>query len=346
MSSEELEQTIQSLLSLLEPHFRERARRKFKRNVKEFQFTATQTTERMGASGRVLVSNVYYQAGDEQSFDTVALKFFQNSASAITEIRNAMDLEVKFRAAPEFGIPRVIFASTKNPVLIIYEGIIATNYDEIDVPKKAWEAGRLLATIHGGTIRPVETALYRDLSRMIGQHIAETGMERDISQGLRHYFEKMEGAQSGCNPFSDFHQSNVMIAATNNEIDRCYVIDPEFMQTGSFDRLEDTGTFFGHQLYQEYVATGAIDQARQDLHEFLNGYDSKLKELGAEPLRMIYPRGNPVSFFIAQWAIMDALDIALNRGGDLKSAETLTRLNFAKFILNPRNEFQFPVVNQ
>ncbi|MFV2014950.1 MAG: hypothetical protein ACC656_05960, partial [Candidatus Heimdallarchaeota archaeon] len=124
-------------------------KRKFRSTINQLEFTATQTTERVGASGRVLISNIYYETEFGEAIETVALKFFENTTSAITEIRNAMMLEIKFRAAPEFGIPRVIFASTKDPVLIIYEGIQATNYDEMVIEKKAWEAGRLLATIHG-----------------------------------------------------------------------------------------------------------------------------------------------------------------------------------------------------
>jgi hypothetical protein len=341
--SYELEQTVQTMLPILKNHFLEKAKKEFQAKIENLEFTATQTTERAGASGRVLISNIYYKTEHGEAIETVALKFFENTNSAITEIRNAMVLEIKFRAAPEFGIPKVIFASTKDPVLIIYEGIQATNYDELDMDKKAWEAGRLLATIHGTEIRPVDKTLYRDLQRMIGVQLAETGFEQIISQGMGYYYQQLENAYSGCNPFSDFHQSNVMIKSFNDyHIGKVYVIDPEFMQKGSFDRLEDVGTFFGFQLFQEFEKSNSITQGLEDVNEFFEGYQSKQLEMGGVPWNQMYPSGCPLPFFLAQWALMDALDMVINRGGDLKSPEALTRLNYAKYILQLENVFQFP----
>ncbi|MCE7737008.1 MAG: hypothetical protein GPJ54_19135 [Candidatus Heimdallarchaeota archaeon] len=340
--SSELEQTVQTMLPILKNHFYEMAQRKFRAKINQLEFTATQTTERAGASGRVLISNIYYKTEYGEATETVALKFFENTNSAITEIRNAMMLEIKFRAAPEFGIPRVIFASTKDPVLIIYEGIQATNYDEIEIEKKAWEAGRLLATIHGSEVRPVDKTLYRDLQRMIGAQLAETGFEQQISNGMGYYYQMLENAHSGCDPFSDYHQSNVMIRTINSEISKVYIIDPEFMQKGSFDRLEDIGTFFGYQLFQEFEEKHHVNTGLKDIHEFFVGYQSKMHEMGGPNWKQIYPDGCALPFFLGQWALMDALDMVINRGGNLKSPEALTRLNFAKYVLQLENAFQFP----
>lgn len=340
--SYELEQTVQTMLPILRDHFIQIAKKNFRSKIDDFEFTATQTTERAGASGNVLISNIYYKTEHGEDFETVALKFFQNTNSAITEIRNAMELEIKFRAAPEFGIPKVIFASTKDPVLIIYEGITATNYDEININRKAWHAGKLLATIHGGEARPVDNTLYRDLSRMIGSQLAQTGYEKVISDGLGFFYQKIEKAYSGCDPFSDFHQSNVMIKTFDSEIGKVYIIDPEFMQKGSFDRLEDVGTFFGFQLFNEFEATKKVDNGIKDVNEFFSGYQSKMLEMGGLTWQQMYPSGCALPFFIAQWALMDALDMVINRGGNLSSPDAITRLNFAKYILQLQNAFHFP----
>ncbi|MHA2171584.1 MAG: hypothetical protein ACXAB7_16980 [Candidatus Kariarchaeaceae archaeon] len=335
------EATVQAMLPFLKPHFIEKASNHFNHPVTDLQFTATATREKSGATGQVLISKVYFETEFGDSSADVALKYFQNSTNAVTEIRNAMELDIKFKSAPEFGVPRVIFASTLNPVIIVYEGIEGKNYDELEIDNKALEAGRLLATIHGAEVRPVDTDLYRDLSRMIGTHLSVTGMEKDISDGLGHYYQKLEGANSGCNPFSDFHQSNVMISHSGDQITKIFVIDPEFMQKGSFDRLEDMGTFFGQQFYHEYLETKLIQNGLQDLREFFLGYQEKNLENGGSTWEDMYPSGCPLPFFIAQWALMDALDMAFNRGGDLSSSDTISRLRFVKFILQSA-QIQFP----
>ncbi|MHA2251195.1 MAG: hypothetical protein ACXAD7_12600 [Candidatus Kariarchaeaceae archaeon] len=335
------EATVQAMIPLLKPHFIEHASKHFRSNIKDVNFVATHTREKSGASGQVLISTVYYMTEYGEASADIALKYFQNTTNAIIEIKNAMELEIKFKSAPEFGVPRVIFASTLNPVMIVYEGIKGTNYDEIEIKNKSREAGRLLATIHGYEVKPVDTDLYRDLSRMIGTHLATTGSEKGISKGLGYYYQRLEGANSGCNPFSDFHQSNVMVSFSGDQINKVYIIDPEFMQKGRFDRLEDMGTFFGQQLFLEFSSTGSVRKTISDINEFFLGYEEKNIENGGIQLKEMYPHGSPLPFFIAQWALMDTLDIAFNRGGDLASPETRARLNFVKFILQP-NQIEFP----
>ncbi|MCH8907954.1 MAG: hypothetical protein IH840_12770 [Candidatus Heimdallarchaeota archaeon] len=335
------ESMVQSIVPLLRPHFINKASRFFKDNVNEFEFIGTATKARQGASGKVLISKVHYETEHGRGSEDIALKFFENPVGAVTEIKNAMNLEIKFRAAPEFGIPKVIYASTKDPVLIIYEGINATNYDEIEIAGKAKDAGRLLSTIHGPLTKTVDSELYRFLAQKIGTYIAETGMEKDIAEGLGFYFQRIEGSLSGCNPFSDFHQSNVMIAEANDIISKVYIIDPEFMQVGSFDRFEDIGTFFGNQMFLEFTATGAITKGIEDLRDFLTGYQVKNLENGGMRLVEMYPKGTTLPFFIGQWALMDAIDIALNRGGTITSGEAFARIQFVQFVLDPANESAF-----
>lgn len=341
MSSDAKEQTVQSILPFLHEYFTGLARSSIDPSINHVEFISTATKERRGVSGSVLISDVVYSARNEMRTKTIALKFFNDKSSALNELKNAMELVIKFKSVPEFGIPDVIFASTESPILIIYEGVTGTNYDELNIPKKAREAGRLLATIHGAQIRPVNTDLYLNLIRMMGTHLAPTGKEKEIANSLRYHYDKLQGAKSGCDPFSDFHQSNVMISHVGEEIMKAYVIDPEFMQKGSFDRLEDVGVFFGMQLLEEYRSNNSLNDGLKSINEFFRGYNSKMKELGSISLSEIYPRGCPLSFFIAQWALMDSLDIAINRGGDLSSPEVTLRIDFALFVLN-NDQIRFP----
>lgn len=341
MAEENLDSTVQSILPLIKYHFIGEASNHYGEDVEDITYTATSTSQKRGASGRVLISEVWYECKFGELSASIAMKFFDNKESAMRELRNAMELDIKFRTAPEFGIPRVIFSSTQNPTLIIYEGVIGTNYDEIQHESKANEAGRLLATIHGADSRPVNMEIYQNLTRMLGSQLSVLGREKEISNLLSLHFERMKDAMSGTNPFSDYHQSNVMLSMYDQQILKAYVIDPEFMQKGSFDRMEDVGTFFGSQALDEYLNVGTISNTLNDLNQFLEGYENKLRELQGYRLKEMYPYGNPIGFFIAQWALMDALDLALNRGGNLKSDEVQNRVDFVIFILKDVN-FEFP----
>ncbi|MDH5402767.1 MAG: hypothetical protein OEZ01_06755 [Candidatus Heimdallarchaeota archaeon] len=343
MSEDSKEQTVQSILPLVKSYFLEEGSKIFKTMINTVEFTATQTKLRRGVSGSVLISTVYYNTEYGSANCSIALKFFEDKSSALNEIKNAMALEYKFKSAPSFGVPKVIFASTSDPILIVYEGVSGTNYDELIVENKAYEAGRLLSLIHGSQSRPVDLDIYRNLIRMLGSHISTTGMEKQLSNSLSNHFLKLEGALSGCDPFSDFHQSNVMISTINQRISKIHVIDPEFMQKGNFDRLEDVGTFFGHQLLDEFIKTNGIKQGLIDINEFFKGYQQQATDTNGMSLSAMYPRGNPIAFFIAQWAIMDALDIAINRGGDLNSPDVMIRLKFSLFVLDSV-EIKFPAI--
>lgn len=334
------EQTVQSILPLIKYYFLSLAQKKYSKPVDDIEFIQTATRARRGVTGTVLISNVTYSVGFDISDTTIAMKFFEDKKSALNEMKNALELDIRFKTAPEFGIPKVIFASTQDPVLIIYEGISGTNYDELDNDAKPEVAGRLLAAIHGPQTRPVDMSVYRDIIRMLGSQLSVLGKEREISSLLKRDLDKLNNAMSGTNPFSDYHQSNVMITQLNGEISKAYVIDPEFMQTGSFDRMEDIGTFFGYQFYQEFVNSGSVQQSLSDLQQFLDGYEEKNKENGGYEWRALYPNGNPLGFFMAQWALMDALDIIVNRGGEIQSGQVANRVNFVLFILGDI-EFNF-----
>ncbi len=215
---------------------------------------------------------------------------------------------------------------------MVYEGVEGINYDEVENKGELpYLAGKLLALIHGGNIRPVDEELYRDLARILGRNLALTGKEYEISHAMGTAFETIKHASSGCNAFSDFHQSNVMVTLNNGKPQKLWVIDPEFMQMGSFDRMEDAGTFFGHQFYLEYRETGQYERSLNDMIKFLLGYDSIFKQLTQRRLYEIYPHGIPITFFIGFWALMDALDLLNNRleNATPEHPEILSRIDFA-----------------
>lgn len=333
MSNEVNESTVQAIIPLIKDYFKGEASKEFGNIVNDIQYSHTNTREKRGVTGSVLISDVTFDTEYGQTSRTIALKFFEDQESALNELANAMELEIRFKTVPEFGVPNVIFASTLNPILIIYEGVEGTNYDEISISNKQEEAGRLLATIHSPVVKPVDTEIYKNLIRMLGDSLSTLGMEKDISNQLSLYFSKLEGANSGCNPFSDFHQSNVMLTHYEDEIHKAYVIDPEFMQKGQFDRCEDIGTFFGFEMFNDYVKNSSVKTSLKHVDQFLKGYQTKNLENGGQKWTEMYPKGCPLQFFIAQWALMDALDLAVNRGKQLDSPEIKTRLDFTIYIL-------------
>ncbi|MCY3414094.1 MAG: hypothetical protein INQ03_20790 [Candidatus Heimdallarchaeota archaeon] len=341
MSSDEIESIVQNNIYLIQEYLYEAASRQFRATVTNLEFKATQTVQKIGASGHVLISTIFYETEYGNNQTQVAFKFFNNEQNAMAELKHSLELDVRFKSHPHFATPKVLYASTKDPLLIIYEGVSAVNYDECEILDKAIHAGQLLAAIHTGKVKPVDTETYKGLARIIGTYIAPTGMEREISQGLGRAFDRLSNAMSGCNPYSDFHQSNVMLSSTGEIIDKVYVIDPEFMQKGRFDRLEDVGTFFAKYLMLEYQATGAIHNGLRELDQFLKAYEEYNMNNQGVSWQQMYPNGSPLSFFIAQWAIMDAIDQSMRLGVQITEPNLVNQIKFAKFILS-NDLFKFP----
>lgn len=339
--SDEIENIVQQNCGLIHEYLLEEASKQFHAPVYNLELTATQTNQRFGASGQLLISNLYYTTEYGEGQKTVAFKYFNDEAGALTELKNSLDLDFRFKSHPLFATPKLIFASTRDPVMLIYEGLHATNYDECNIVGKATQAGKLLAAIHGGTKRPVNTEIYQGLARMIGTYIEPTGLEKQISQGLGQSFAKLEGAMSGCNPFSDFHQSNVMLSTSENLINKVYIIDPEFMQKGRYDRLEDVGTFFAFQLLNEYIERRSINDGYRDIMEFLKAYQVLNVQQQGDPWKRMYPNGCPLAFFIAQWAIMDAIDKSMRLELPITDPKLLIQIKFAEYILS-EDKFRFP----
>ncbi len=334
---EEVLPYVHPVIKMLEPYIRAEAGKHFGQEVEVLELGEIKSKEKFGATGSLLIVSIEFVTEFGPYLSSLAIKFVPSKASAMLELKNATLLENQFFAFPQFGIPKILLATTDNPVVLIYEGIEGINYDEIprkqDLPK--W-AGKMLALIHGSEIRPVDDSLYRDLARILGKSLEHTGMEVQISNAMGRAYQNIQQSYSGCNAFSDFHQSNVMVTYANSTPIKMWVIDPEFMQVGSFDRMEDVGTFFGFQFLMEYIETGEFVRATLDLLKFLDGYNEILFQLTGRKLYEIYPNGIPVPFFIAMWALMDAIDLAVNRIGNnsYSHPEVVNRLNFAVALLN------------
>ncbi len=341
MSNDEIENVVQQNCHLIQEYLIEVASKQFRAPVYNLQLTATQTKQRFGASGQLLISDIYYDTEYGENSTNIAFKYFNEEAGALVELKNSIELDFRFKSHPHFATPKLIFASTKDPVLLIYEGINAINYDEIEVTNKASHAGELLAAIHRGNPKPVNKDIYKGLARMIGKYIEATGLEKKISDGLGRIFNKMENAMSGCDPFSDFHQSNVMLSTQDDLINKVYIIDPEFMQKGRFDRLEDVGTFFAFQLLNEYKETKSIKNGLREVNEFLKAYQRLNLIQQGLTWKQMYPNGCPLSFFVAQWAIMDSLDKSMRLQKVITDPELLLQIKFADYILST-DPFKFP----
>ncbi len=342
--SDDLEQGVLQILPLFKTYFLETAGRISNAPIKNVEFVESQSSSYRGRGGTLLISDVTYNAIiDEDSFfpltTKIAIKFAQNLKSAIKEMKNSMLLENKYSSHPSFGTPRILFASTNEPIILLYEGVDGINYDECTVvPNKAYYAGKLLAILHGANVQPVDDLLYQNYVRKIVQYFAMTGMEKEISLAMGEAFNRIKGLSSGAVIHSDFHQSNVMltISADISEVLKVYVIDPEFMTSGHYDRMEDVGTFFGNQALIEFGQTGAISSTLNDIHIFLRGYNEFLANSPMKlSLNKIYPKGLPLAFFIALWSLLDALDFVMTRteGNSMDHPDVVVRINFALFCL-------------
>ncbi|RMG20852.1 MAG: hypothetical protein D6732_28240 [Methanobacteriota archaeon] len=338
------DQYLLSIGHMLKDHLVDELEKFYRRKVNHFDIHSIQSQERFGATGSLIIAK-YSISTDIGDFDRhLAIKFNPSKESALEELKNAILLENQFFSFPQFGVPKVLFMSTSDPNVLIYEGIEGINYDEIEEKGKLpYLAGQLLALIHGGEIRPVQEELYRDLARILGRKLATTGKELEISQAMGGAFNTIQQASSGCNAFSDFHQSNVMVTFSDGKPIKMWVIDPEFMQEGSFDRMEDVGTFFGFQFLKEYQIAGTYEQAKIDLLQFLRGYDSIFYQLSGRRLFEIYPHGFPIQFFIAFWVLMDGLDLAENRLNDptFSHPEIQDRIDFALKFLRDQSFINF-----
>jgi hypothetical protein len=349
MSNESIEQVVQSILPLFKNQFVEQIAEKYQTLIEDFEFVGTTTNQKFGATGSLLITDVQIKANVANEIKDykirIAIKFTDDQRSATLEMKNSLLLENKFFSYPEFSTAKLLYGSTEEPITLVYEGLEGRNYDEIEgITDKSFYAGKLLAIIHGPELKQVDDALYQNLARMLAQHLEPTGKEVEISHGLKNAYEQISGMPSGCNPFSDFHQSNVMIqlSSDNSQIAKMYVIDPEFMQVGRFDRMEDTGTFFGSQFLSEFANTGSINQSIKDFVEFCKGYNSVIAPNNGATLNQIYPKGVPIQFTIALWTLLDTIDFVLNRTDDksFNSPEVDIRIKFVLYILNSNELYE------
>ncbi len=338
------DQYLYSIGYMLKDHLVKDLEKTLKTRVSQFEITGIESQERFGATGSLIIAKYKINTDLGNFQQHLAIKFNPSKESSLEELKNAILLENRFFSFPQFGVPKVLFMSTSDPNVMIYEGVEGINYDEINEKGHLpFLAGQLLSLIHGGEIRPVQEELYRDLARILGRKLAVTGKELEISQVMGAAFNSIQHASSGCNAFSDFHQSNVMVTFSDSKPIKMWVIDPEFMQEGSFDRMEDVGTFFGFQFLKEYQQTGGYDQSKIDLIQFLRGYDMVFEQFSGRRLYEIYPHGLPIHFFIAFWTLMDALDLANNRLGDttFSHPEIQDRIQFALQFLKDKSFIEF-----
>lgn len=344
--SDELENGVLQILPLFKTYFLEIAGKITSSKVVDVEFVETNTTSNRGRGGTLLISDVTFNVIlDEDTLfpltRKIAIKFAQDLKSAIKEMKNSMLLESKYSSHPRFGTPKILYGNTHDPIILLYEGIDGVNYDVCNtVPNKSFYAGKLLSILHSSNLQPVDDLLYQNYVRKIVQYFAATGMEREISISMGQEFNRIKGVSSGAVIHSDFHQSNVMLTTGyDGSVHKVYVIDPEFMTTGHYDRMEDVGTFFGNQALIEFNKSKNILNTIRDIKIFLMGYNENLANSPQKlNLNTIYPNGIPLAFFISLWALLDALDYVMTRteGNSLDHPEVIIRINFGLFCLRSK----------
>ncbi len=309
---------------------------------KNFAILKTKTKSKRGAEGSLYISKVFFQANEKELSATVAMKFTDDVKAIKSELINSMLIERRLSKYYMFSTPKVIFASTNSPPIIVYEGIEGENYDELPPnPEKAFLTGRLLATIHGINTGKVNISLYKDLIRVLGMkgEKINQNFEKRFLQGCKLFIPMLENNLEESLIFGDFHQSNVMISKIEdkNMINTVYVIDPHYIQTNGFSRSEDMGIFFGNQAFQEWRITGKFSVVKKDFSSFIEGYQVQMNYLNGPELTKIFSYGLTVDYFVAQWGVLDALDYPNRVHKEVPQATLLKemqeRLDFALDVL-------------
>ena len=357
MSEPDIESYVFSILPHFTDLFLELASQKTNSEIIGIEFLKTNTYSKRGSEVLLLISEIDFIASNlsKRVFklkQSLAIKFAKDTNTALTEMKNSLLLESKYFGTPEFGTPKVLTASTSQPIFLVYEGINGINYDECEtILDKAFWAGRLLGILHGKQLAPVDDTLYKNYMRKLTQLLENTKYEESLSKRLSLAFTQLKGADSGSTIHSDFHQSNVMftVVENNTKVSKVYVIDPEFMEVGYFDRMEDVGVFFGKQFFKEYTTSRTIENSIHDFQEFMRGYNSFLAENADEnTIFKIYSQGVPIQFQLVLWALADALFLIKNQEGDeinVTHPKILSRMEFSLFILDHKELERVSLLN-
>ncbi len=330
---------IQGAIHAFQYHLYDHAQRLLARKVRDISILRAETKSRQGAEGSLYISQVYYKADGHDFELSMAMKFPHDADSVRREMMHSLLLDQRLSPYPKLATPHLLFASTKDPPIIVYEGVPGTNYDELPrAPEKSFLAGQLLAAIHGNDFAKLNTDLQKDLMRYLaikGETVMP-GFEREFLKRCSRFATSFGKNHESSLIFGDFHQSNVMLVKRNDQYVQAFVIDPHYVQVAGFSRGEDIGTFFGQQAFQEWATTRRIRLTFADFVEFMNGYKSFLDFINAPSLKKIFSHGFTIDYFVAQWAVMDALDIITNenRFTVLEAKfEAKNRLEFALDIL-------------
>ena len=346
MGEAKLEEYVKSILPIFNENFKDMASLETGVDITRVEYTLTESRRTRGSAGLLIISDVHFKAFDIDNHSVslrklIAVKFTEDPKSIALQVKNSFMLESKFFSSPTFGTPKILYASTSNPGMLLYKGVEGKNYDESDkILDKSYLAGKLISIVHGRALQPVDDFLYQNYTRRVSQILSGTGKEQEFSTGFKRAFDKLKGLNSGCVTHSDFHQSNVMFVTNKeeNEARKVYIIDPEFMGKGHLDRMEDVGTFFGKQFLDEYKQNEEIQQGYIELKDFIKGYNNHLSDgKSGVNLDMIYPKGLPIQFHIANWALLDASDFLINRSKEEEGfdhPEIKLRFKFALYILN------------
>ncbi len=334
--SDSLKPLLIQLVSSFSYYLIDEARREIGKDVLEVQIQDIEYVKTGGRFGDVYVIDVMYTSFYDTHKTKLAIKFMESPTEAITEIKNSSFLEKKFSTRSVVKIPRYVYVSLKSPTFIAYEGVSGINYeDAYNIRDKSFWAGYVLSIIHEGKPRPAITDIYEELYRRLvlsvygGEEIEQKIMDRS-----KRLLEMIAVSKGGSDAFGDFHQSNLMVRTSpQNEVLGIALIDPTFWMQGAFDRFEDIGTFFGRQAFLEYRSAKKLDAIIDDIKDFIQGYNVHLKEVNSTPLEELYPKGYPLDFFIAIWAMMDILDKTTTQNVSLNHSDILLLKELAVLLL-------------
>jgi len=309
--SDSLKPLLIQLVGSFSYYLIDEARREIGKDVLEVKIQDIEYVKTGGRFGDVYVIDVIYTSFYQNHKTKLAIKFMESPTEAITEIKNSSFLEKKFSTRSVVKIPRYVYVNLKSPTFIAYEGVKGINYEDAhNIRDKSFWAGYVLSIIHEGKPKSVITDIYEELyRRLVLAVFGGEDVEQSIMEMSKPLIDMMSVSRGGSDAFGDFHQSNLMIRTSPQEdVLGIALIDPTFWMQGAFDRFEDMGTFFGRQAFLEYRTTKTLDVTIDDIKKFIQGYNVHLREVNGPSLEDLYPKGFPLDFFLAIWAMMDILD--------------------------------------
>jgi hypothetical protein len=313
---------LSKLLDNLRNNIDEITQKRFGQPARFVSLTNIKTVKKIGVKGLQLVTASFHTELGNIAL-SIAIKEFDNTEEATrnTDLTKLCIQRLKSTSFAEKGkinvsIPTVLFQRGK---LLVYEGIQGQSFLEskLDYQSKLQLTGSALAKYHSAELKSANPKRYLLLLKKVLQQLP-VPKERKVK-----YFNSaanmLENSvpliNSGTAGFGEFRQSNIIFSEEKDQKGEKFIltwlIDPEYVEMEkNADRMEDIATFFLRQAVKYYSNKGNLEEIRNDLQNFFEGYNSYLNIHGVS-MNKIYgnSREESFAFHLGLNALLEALFI-------------------------------------